>query len=169
MLQTCAKDKWGLPRGQAILTFRTGQLDHQWSRTGKKIGSSCNVLKRRQTILHFHCSWTQVCYLPSHPVHYKRFQDPRPTATGWIYTAISWDPNTLHLPHKSKPMLPSVGFQNSKNLYGVLATKSEYRRNLCKIYCATTNPSPQPWHSKRLFSTKIGNCNLHILLGRNHP
>lgn len=55
----------------------------------------------------------------------------------------------LHLPQKNKPMLQSVGFQNWKNLQGVLTTKSEYLRSLYKIYCATTKSPPPPPNSPK--------------------
>lgn len=68
----------------------------------------------------------------------------------------------LPLPWKSKHIIQSVGFQNSKNLYRVLTIKSEYLRSLYKIYCLSNPPPPQKGYLVLQFA-------LYILVGRNHP
>lgn len=73
----------------------------------------------------------------------------------------------LHLPQKSKPMLQSVGFQNWKNLYGVLTTKSEYLRSLYKTYC--TPPHPLPNTPKGYLVQKLETAICITYLARQEP
>lgn len=136
MLQTCDKDKWGLPGGQALLTLPS-QLVSLSTGELKQVENQLQMkhVKRKRTKSSFPPQLGS-SLLPSHPDQ-CRTSGSHPTSSPplWAEFIRKQAKIPMHYTYPERVSTrSSLWVSRTVRIYGVLTTKSKYLRSLYRIH-----------------------------------